>query len=405
MRRLLAAALLAVTAPVWIDAAPAGADGPVVVEGPPGSSVVAAAPAPGGGTWLLGADGGIYAVGGAPFLGAATGARPGVAAVDVAATPSGLGLWVAFADGWVVPIGDAAGHGHAVGLGEPIAAIVSHPSGSGYWLVGRRGGVFSFGDAPFHGSASSLRLGGVIVDAIGTRSGGGYWLVDTGGGIYAFGDARFHGSLPGLGIRTTVVAAAASPSGEGYWLLGRDGGVFAFGDAEFRGAVTGRDRPAVAIAAGADGRYAVALGRAAPVPAAGAVAPPAGSGSGRRVVYANRAQRVWLVEADGTVTRSFPVSGRAGVPGPGTYTVFSQSRFTTGARDRGITMEYMTRFTRSRSGTNIGFHSIPFNRGVPMQSEAQLGTFQSAGCVRLAPADAAFLYAWAPVGTTVVVTP
>lgn len=66
-------------------------------------------------------------------------------------------------------------------------------------------------------------------------------------------------------------------------------------------------------------------------------------------------------------------------------------------------MEYMVRFAHGR-GAAIGFHSIPTDlSGRPLQTEAQLGTYRSAGCVRQKNIDAAFLYAWAPVGTKVVV--
>jgi lipoprotein-anchoring transpeptidase ErfK/SrfK len=219
--------------------------------------------------------------------------------------------------------------------------------------------------------------------------------------VYAFGSASFVGSIADVRPAHPVTAVARTPTGRGLWLATADGTVFALGDAPAHGSGPAPAGTTVAdLAALADGSgYWVAVTEQPSTP------PPAAGATGRRVVYANRTQRVWLIEADGTVTRTFPVSGRAGVPAPGTYTVFSQSRFTSGARDGRITMEYMTRFTRSARGANIGFHSIPLKRGVPMQSEAQLGTFQSAGCVRMAPADAAFLYAWAPVGTTVVVTP
>lgn len=129
---------------------------------------------------------------------------------------------------------------------------------------------------------------------------------------------------------------------------------------------------------------------------------PPGSGTGRRVVYSNSGQRMWLVNADGSVHRSYLVSGRRGVPRPGTYSVFSKSRY---SGNGSVRMEYMTRFARGRT-LAIGFHSIPVDRrGRPIQSHAQLGTFRSAGCVRQAPADAAYLWEWAPVGTVVVVTP
>jgi lipoprotein-anchoring transpeptidase ErfK/SrfK len=68
-------------------------------------------------------------------------------------------------------------------------------------------------------------------------------------------------------------------------------------------------------------------------------------------------------------------------------------------------MEYMIRFARGRR-LAIGFHSIPVRRnGQPIQSEAQLGTPLSHGCVRQSLPDAAFLWGWAGVGTAVVVMP
>ena len=68
----------------------------------------------------------------------------------------------------------------------------------------------------------------------------------------------------------------------------------------------------------------------------------------------------------------------------------------------------MTHMVRFAHGTrlSIGFHGIPrYANGQPMQTEAQLGTFRSSGCVRQADHKAEALYNWAPVGTTVVVLP
>lgn len=129
---------------------------------------------------------------------------------------------------------------------------------------------------------------------------------------------------------------------------------------------------------------------------------PSGSGAGRRIVYANQAQRVWLVEADGTLRDSYPVSGRRNVPNPGVYHVYSKSE-RTWAGHGGITMNHMVRFAWGRR-LSIGFHSIPrYSNGTPMQTEDQLGTFQSAGCVRQADDKAEALFHWAHVGDTVVV--
>lgn len=128
---------------------------------------------------------------------------------------------------------------------------------------------------------------------------------------------------------------------------------------------------------------------------------PPDSGTGRRIVYSLSQQRVWLVANAGLVQRTYPVSGRQGIPRPSTYRVFSKSRH---SRNGSVTMEYMVRFATGRRW-NIGFHSIPVNSaGRPIQSEDELGSFRSSGCVRQHVRDAAFLWHWTPVGTTVVVT-
>lgn len=129
---------------------------------------------------------------------------------------------------------------------------------------------------------------------------------------------------------------------------------------------------------------------------------PADSGAGRRVVYSNSQQRVWLVEEDGAVARTHLVSGRRNFPRSGTFAVFSRSPT---SRSGAVTMQYMVRFHQARR-LAVGFHSIPVNRrGRPIQSEAQLGTPRSRGCVRQSLEDARFMWDWAHLGTTVVVVP
>jgi len=131
--------------------------------------------------------------------------------------------------------------------------------------------------------------------------------------------------------------------------------------------------------------------------------PPADSGSGRRIVYSNSQQRVWLIEADGWITRTYLVSGKYRTPNEGTYRVYSKSRKAYAGHD-GITMNDMVRFARGSEGLAIGFHGIPRDAGGrPLQADHELGGFRSAGCVRQSDADAAFLYDWAPEGTVVVV--
>jgi lipoprotein-anchoring transpeptidase ErfK/SrfK len=126
-------------------------------------------------------------------------------------------------------------------------------------------------------------------------------------------------------------------------------------------------------------------------------------GSGKRIIYSNSQQRIWLIEGDGTLAKTHQVSGRQGVPAPGTYAVFSKSPIA--YSHHGITMKNMVRFAHGRK-LSYGFHEIPvYANGAPMQTETQLGTFRSAGCVRQAATDAAFTYGWAGIGTTVHVLP
>ncbi|HEX6233679.1 MAG TPA: L,D-transpeptidase [Jiangellaceae bacterium] len=131
---------------------------------------------------------------------------------------------------------------------------------------------------------------------------------------------------------------------------------------------------------------------------------PAGSGSGKRIVFDITAQQVWLVNADNEVERTYPVSGsRYDQLDPGTYEVFSASRHTT-SWTGSETMEYMVRFHRGKN-SNIGFHDIPVKTatGEEVQTLSELGTPLSDGCIRQAEDDAKALYEFAPVGSTVVV--
>jgi hypothetical protein len=155
-------------------------------------------------------------------------------------------------------------------------------------------------------------------------------------------------------------------------------------------------------AAGARGDTARA-GVRAESPAVDAKALPAGSGSGRRIVFDQSAQRIWLVDGDGHVKRTYLGSGSLlDNLHPGTYSVFSRSRWAVGVDDSGV-MQYFVRFTHGPSGAAIGFHTIPTKGGMPLQSESELGTPQSHGCIRQRTSDAIALWEFAPEGTTVVV--
>jgi hypothetical protein len=137
--------------------------------------------------------------------------------------------------------------------------------------------------------------------------------------------------------------------------------------------------------------------------AASQTAVPVSSGEGRRIVFSQHLQRVWLLGNRDNVRKTYLVSGSVTDNlQPGSYSVYSRSRWAVGVDDSGV-MEYFVRFTQGPTGAAIGFHSIPTKNGVPLQTTAQLGTPESHGCIRQWKPDAIALWDFAPVGTQVVV--
>ena len=130
---------------------------------------------------------------------------------------------------------------------------------------------------------------------------------------------------------------------------------------------------------------------------------PENSGEGRRVVYSKSEQTVWIIAEDGHVIDSYFVSGRADLPRPGNWAVYSKSERTRGY-DPAYTMNWMVRFARGSVG-RIGFHDLPLKHGRPVQTEEELGLALSGGCVRQSGYHARMLYAWADIGTPVIVLP
>lgn len=132
---------------------------------------------------------------------------------------------------------------------------------------------------------------------------------------------------------------------------------------------------------------------------------PADSGVGRRAVFSEGQQRVWIVSARDEVLRTYLVSGSLHDNlDPGTYQVYSRSVNAIGVDDSG-TMKYFVRFTQGDSGAAIGFHDIPVDEGEKVQTVDELGEPTSHGCIRQKRSDAKAMWAFAQIGTTVVVTP
>lgn len=128
---------------------------------------------------------------------------------------------------------------------------------------------------------------------------------------------------------------------------------------------------------------------------------PADSGAGRRVVFSVGRQRIWWIDDQDVVIGTVPVSGRAGTPELGTFAVYSKTEHATGLD--GSKMSKFVRFTKGPNGWAIGFHGIPTDDGVPVQTEEQLGEPLSHGCIRQGAFATDLTWEFLAVGDTVVV--
>ncbi len=144
------------------------------------------------------------------------------------------------------------------------------------------------------------------------------------------------------------------------------------------------------------------------VASAGSDAPPlpdgAGQGSGRRIVYSRLAQRVWAIDSEERIVRSYLVTGsQYNNELPGEHKVYSKSEMTTGWNGE-ADLPLMVRWLDTERGA-IGFHQIPIRKstGEVYQTEAELGQKLSGGCQRQAHLDAVFMWNFGEIGTPVIV--
>jgi hypothetical protein len=205
--------------------------------------VVGVAGTPDGkGYWEVASDGGVFALGDAPFEGSLGGDALQAPVVGMAATPDGNGYREVASDGGIFAFGNAAFEGSMGGrsLNASVVGMANTPDGRGYWEVAFDGGIFAFGNAAFEGSMGGRTLNAPVVGMAATPDGRGYWEVASDGGIFTFGDAPFEGSEGGQDLTAPVVSMAATPDGRGYWEVASDGGIFSFGDAAFEGSMGGQ---------------------------------------------------------------------------------------------------------------------------------------------------------------------
>ncbi len=132
--------------------------------------------------------------------------------------------------------------------------------------------------------------------------------------------------------------------------------------------------------------------------------PNTGQGTGKRIVYSRAGQRVWAVDDQERVVRSYLVTGsQYANEMPGVHKVYSRSETTT-AWNGAAELPLMVRWLDTERGA-IGFHAIPIDNatGELYQTEEQLGTKDSGGCQRQAEEDAWFMWNFGTIGTRVIV--
>jgi len=203
-----------------------------------------------GGYWLDASDGGVFSFGDTRFYGSipGLGMHPAGSGLPhslndpiVAMVPSadGGGYFMVGSDGGVFAFGDAHFAGSCPGIGGcagSAVAVVPDDSGNGYWVVTSTGNVYGFGDAAYLGGPGQGR----VTAAVASHVGNGYWVLLSDGQVFGYGDAANFGSPPSTDFNPFDPATAvfASSDSGGYWVSSALGAVFNFGDAPNLGGVT-----------------------------------------------------------------------------------------------------------------------------------------------------------------------
>ncbi|MEU5313073.1 hypothetical protein [Streptomyces sp. NPDC021562] len=123
---------------------------------------------------------------------------------------------------------------------------------------------------------------------------------------------------------------------------------------------------------------------------------PNNSGTGERVVYSVDDDRVWLVNEQGRLERTFKVNPGTIDPVPGVYWVTSRSKAVTGTD--GLPIEHVVRFATTKDGSAIGF-SAATGGGSAETPDPTVKT----GGIRETRADGEAMWRFATIGVKVMV--
>jgi hypothetical protein len=197
------------------------------------------------GYWLVASDGGIFTFGDAGFFGslpgmgyapaqsAGSGKKLNAPIVGMVPSFDGGGYFLVGSDGGVFAFGDAKFEGSCPGIGGCSGAAVTvmpDASGNGYWLVTATGHVYAFGDATSFGQPGPQSS--PATSATRTPDGNGYWILFANGTVDAFGDATNQGGpVNQTGGVDPATAIFATADGQGYWVTNATGAIFTFGEA------------------------------------------------------------------------------------------------------------------------------------------------------------------------------
>ena len=120
----------------------------------------------------------------------------------------------------------------------------------------------------------------------------------------------------------------------------------------------------------------------------------------RAAVVDRENQRAWLC-GDGLVTHEMPMTSAWIQPDPGDYAIYAKDENSSSEfSGRYSTMTHFVAFSYGEvRGARIAFHSMPvYPDGSFVQPLETLGTPEmrgdSAGCIRVSPADAALIWSW-----------
>jgi hypothetical protein len=129
--------------------------------------------------------------------------------------------------------------------------------------------------------------------------------------------------------------------------------------------------------------------------------------AGRAAVVDRVNQRAWLC-GDGLITNEMPITSAWIQPDPGDYPIYAKD-MNSSSRLTGeySTMTHFVAFTYGKiRGARIAFHSMPiYSDGSFVQPLESLGMPEqrgnSAGCIRVSPADAELIWSWLEIGDLV----